>query len=111
MSSLVPASNVALTVEGLCKTYGKTVAVGPLSFSLTVGSTTGLLGGNGADNSNLRLRISHMSASFHRIISSLLSQVKSCPLFCKERAPRAARLEAQKSEGSEEIIAAVHHDR
>ena len=48
MSSLVPASNVALTVEGLCKTYGNTVAVGPLSFSLTVGSTTGLLGGNGA---------------------------------------------------------------
>jgi ABC-2 type transport system ATP-binding protein len=48
MSSLVPALNVILTVEGLCKTYGKTVAVGPLSFSLTVGSTTGLLGGNGA---------------------------------------------------------------
>jgi ABC-2 type transport system ATP-binding protein len=48
MFSLVPASNVALIVEGLCKTYGKTVAVGPLSFSLTVGSTTGLLGGNGA---------------------------------------------------------------
>src|ERR1700730_18958436 len=48
MLSLVPASNVALTVEGLCKTYGKTVAVGPLSFSLTVGSTTALLGGNGA---------------------------------------------------------------
>ena len=41
-------SNVPLTVEGLCKTYGKTVAVGPLSFSLTVRSTTGLLGGNGA---------------------------------------------------------------
>jgi ABC-2 type transport system ATP-binding protein len=48
MSTLVPASNVPLTVEGLRKTYGKTVAVGPLSFSLTVGSTTGLLGGNGA---------------------------------------------------------------
>ena len=48
MSSLLPASNVALTVDGLCKTYGKTVAVGPLSFSLTVGSTTALLGGNGA---------------------------------------------------------------
>jgi ABC-2 type transport system ATP-binding protein len=48
MPSLLPASNVALTVDGLCKTYGKTVAVGPLTFSLTVGSTTGLLGGNGA---------------------------------------------------------------
>ena len=48
MFSLVPASNVALIVKGICKTYGKTVAVGPLSFSLTVGSTTGLLGGNGA---------------------------------------------------------------
>jgi ABC-2 type transport system ATP-binding protein len=48
MSSLLPASNVVLTVEGLCKTYGKTVAVRPLSFSLVVGSTTGLLGGNGA---------------------------------------------------------------
>ena len=48
MSSLVPASNVALTVESLRKTYGKTVAVRPLSFSLAVGSTTGLLGGNGA---------------------------------------------------------------
>jgi ABC-2 type transport system ATP-binding protein len=48
MSSLAPASNLALTVENLCKLYGKTHAVGPLSFSLTVGSTTGLLGGNGA---------------------------------------------------------------
>jgi ATPase subunit of ABC transporter with duplicated ATPase domains len=48
MSSVVPASNVPLTVEDLCKTYGKTVAVGPLSFSLTLGSTTGMLGGNGA---------------------------------------------------------------
>jgi ABC-2 type transport system ATP-binding protein len=48
MLSLLPASDVALTVEGLCKTYGKTFAVGPLSFSLAVGSTTGLLGGNGA---------------------------------------------------------------
>jgi ABC-2 type transport system ATP-binding protein len=48
VSSLLPASNVVLIVEGLCKTYGRTVAVGPLSFSLTVGSTTGLLGGNGA---------------------------------------------------------------
>ena len=48
MFSLVPGSNVALIVEGLCKTYGKAIAVGPLSFSLTVGSTTGLLGGNGA---------------------------------------------------------------
>jgi ABC-2 type transport system ATP-binding protein len=28
--------------------YGKTVAVEPLSFSLTVGSTRGLLGGNSA---------------------------------------------------------------
>ncbi len=48
MSSFVPASNVALTVEGLCKTYGKAAVVGPLSFSLVGGSTTGLLGGNGA---------------------------------------------------------------
>jgi len=48
MSSLLPASNVALIVEGLCKTYGKTIAVRPLSFSLVAGSTTGLLGGNGA---------------------------------------------------------------
>ena len=48
MSSLVPASNVALIVEGLCKTYDKTIAVKQLSFSLVVGSTTGLLGGNGA---------------------------------------------------------------
>jgi ABC-2 type transport system ATP-binding protein len=48
MSSLLPASNVPLTVEGLCKTYGKTAVVAPLSFSLTVASTTGLLGGNGA---------------------------------------------------------------
>jgi CDP-diacylglycerol pyrophosphatase len=31
-------------VEGLCKTCGKTVAVGPLSLSLTVRSTAGLLG-------------------------------------------------------------------
>jgi hypothetical protein len=38
-------SNVPLTVEGLSKTSGKTVAVGPLSFSLTVRSTTGVLGG------------------------------------------------------------------
>jgi ABC-type branched-subunit amino acid transport system ATPase component len=48
MFSLVPGSNVALIVEGLCKTYGKAIAGGPLSFSLTVGSTTRLLGGNGA---------------------------------------------------------------
>ena len=48
MPRFLPAPNVALTVEGLCKTYGKTVAVGPLSFSLVAGSTTGLLGGNGA---------------------------------------------------------------
>jgi ABC-2 type transport system ATP-binding protein len=48
MSSLFPAPKVALAVAGLCKTYGKTHAVGPLSFSLTVGSTTGLLGANGA---------------------------------------------------------------
>jgi ABC-2 type transport system ATP-binding protein len=47
MSSFRPAKN-ALIVEGLCKTYGKTLAVGPLSFSLVAGSTTGLLGGNGA---------------------------------------------------------------
>jgi hypothetical protein len=43
MSSLLPASNVALTVEGICKSYGETVAAGPLSFSLTVDTTTGLL--------------------------------------------------------------------
>jgi ABC-2 type transport system ATP-binding protein len=48
MSSLVPATTVALTVEGLCKSYGKAFTVGPLSFSLATGSTTGLLGGNGA---------------------------------------------------------------
>jgi ABC-2 type transport system ATP-binding protein len=48
MSSLVPASTVALTVEDLCKSYGKAFTVGPLSFSLAPGSTTGLLGGNGA---------------------------------------------------------------
>ena len=47
---LAPSSlpNCALSVEGLQKIYGKTVAVGPLSFSLAAGSTTGLLGGNGA---------------------------------------------------------------
>ncbi|HUB64627.1 MAG TPA: ABC transporter ATP-binding protein [Methylocella sp.] len=39
---------IALTVEGLCKTYGKTVAVESLTFSLIAGSTAGLLGGNGA---------------------------------------------------------------
>src|ERR1700730_3338035 len=44
MSSLVPASTVALTVEDLCKSYGKAFTVGPLSFSLATGSTTGLLG-------------------------------------------------------------------
>ncbi len=38
MSSLVPASNVILTVEGLCKIYGKIVAVGPLSFQVHVDS-------------------------------------------------------------------------
>jgi ABC-2 type transport system ATP-binding protein len=48
MSRLLPASTVPLTVEGLCKTYGKTVVVAPLSFSLAAGSTTELLGGNGA---------------------------------------------------------------
>jgi ABC-2 type transport system ATP-binding protein len=48
MSSHLPASNVALIVEGLCKTYDKTIAVRSLSFSLVAGSTTGLLGGNGA---------------------------------------------------------------
>lgn len=47
---LAPSSlpKCALSVEGLQKIYGKTVAVGPLSFSLAAGSTTGLLGGNGA---------------------------------------------------------------
>jgi ABC-2 type transport system ATP-binding protein len=49
MSSLVPASTVALTVEDLCKSYGKAFTVGPLSFSIATGSTTtGLLGGDGA---------------------------------------------------------------
>ena len=48
MSSLVPASTVTLTVKSLCKSYGKAFTVGPLSFSLSTGSTTGLLGGNGA---------------------------------------------------------------
>jgi ABC-2 type transport system ATP-binding protein len=48
MSSFLPASNVALIVEDLCKTYDKTIAVRSLSFSLVAGSTTGLLGGNGA---------------------------------------------------------------
>ena len=48
MSSLVPAATVALTVEDLCKSYGKAFTVGPLSFSIATGSTTGLLGGNGA---------------------------------------------------------------
>lgn len=48
MSASIPMSKIALTVEGLSKTYGKTHAVGPLSFCLTAGSTTGLLGGNGA---------------------------------------------------------------
>ncbi|TPV99075.1 MAG: ABC transporter ATP-binding protein NatA [Beijerinckiaceae bacterium] len=48
MSSPLPASNVALTVKDICKSYGETVAAGPLSFSLTVDSTTGLLGSNGA---------------------------------------------------------------
>jgi hypothetical protein len=43
MSSLLPTSNVAFIVEGLRKIYGKTVTVGPLSFSLTVGSTRRLL--------------------------------------------------------------------
>jgi ABC-2 type transport system ATP-binding protein len=69
MSSLVPAPNVILTVEGLCKTYGKTVAVGPLSFSLTVGSTTGLLGGNGAGKTTtigmIMGLIEPMSGSIH----------------------------------------------
>jgi hypothetical protein len=43
MSSLLPTSNVALIVEDLCKTYNTTIAVRPLSFSLAVGSTTGLV--------------------------------------------------------------------
>jgi ABC-2 type transport system ATP-binding protein len=52
-----------------CKTYGKTVAVGPLSFSLTVGSTTGLLGGNGAGKTTtigmIMGLIEPMSGSIH----------------------------------------------
>jgi ABC-2 type transport system ATP-binding protein len=48
MSSLLPASSAALIVECLCKVYGRTYAAGPLSFSLSRGSTTGLLGSNGA---------------------------------------------------------------
>jgi ABC-2 type transport system ATP-binding protein len=71
MFSLVPASNVALIVEGLCKTYGKTVAVGPLSFSLTLGSTTGLLGGNGAGKTTtigmIMGLIEPMSGSIHAL--------------------------------------------
>jgi ABC-2 type transport system ATP-binding protein len=38
----------ALSVQGLCKTYGKRSVVGPLDFSLPPGSVTALLGGNGA---------------------------------------------------------------
>ncbi len=38
----------ALSVRGLCKTYGKRSVVGPLDFSLAPGSVTALLGGNGA---------------------------------------------------------------
>ncbi|MGJ0426256.1 ABC transporter ATP-binding protein [Methylocystis sp.] len=43
-SSLEPA----LSVQGLCKTYGNRSVVGPLDFSLPPGSVTALLGGNGA---------------------------------------------------------------
>jgi ABC-2 type transport system ATP-binding protein len=46
--NLSPGPNAALIVQDLCKTYGKTAVVGPLSFSLAVGSTTGLLEANGA---------------------------------------------------------------
>jgi ABC-2 type transport system ATP-binding protein len=40
--------NATLAVAGLSKSYGDTLAVGPLSFALGPGSVTGLLGGNGA---------------------------------------------------------------
>jgi ABC-2 type transport system ATP-binding protein len=41
-------AEIALAVENLCKSYGQTFAVGPLDFSLPMGSVAGLLGGNGA---------------------------------------------------------------
>jgi ABC-2 type transport system ATP-binding protein len=47
--SMSPSSREpALSVHGLCKTYGQRSVVGPLDFSLPPGSVTGLLGGNGA---------------------------------------------------------------
>jgi ABC-2 type transport system ATP-binding protein len=48
MPAHLPASNISLSVESLCKSYGTAFTVGPLSFSLARGSVTGLLGGNGA---------------------------------------------------------------
>ncbi|MEK8094366.1 ABC transporter ATP-binding protein [Methylocystis sp. IM3] len=41
-------SEPALSVHGLCKSYGQRSVVGPLDFSLPPGSVTALLGGNGA---------------------------------------------------------------
>ena len=35
MSTFLPASNVALIVEGLCKAYDKTVAIRSVSFSVS----------------------------------------------------------------------------
>jgi ABC-2 type transport system ATP-binding protein len=42
------ASGLAITLDGVSKSYGTTVAVRDLSFGIRAGSITALLGGNGA---------------------------------------------------------------
>jgi ABC-2 type transport system ATP-binding protein len=46
MPSSPPAA--ALSLRGLCKSYGGKLVVGPLDFELAKGAVTALLGGNGA---------------------------------------------------------------
>ena len=46
---MIPANSTAvLSVQGLCKTYGQTVAVNDVSFAVNRGEIVGLVGPNGA---------------------------------------------------------------
>ncbi|MGV3755826.1 MAG: ATP-binding cassette domain-containing protein, partial [Verrucomicrobiota bacterium] len=47
------SANALLTLDRLAAGYGRSVVVGEVSFSLSQGSFTGLLGSNGSGKSTL----------------------------------------------------------
>lgn len=76
----------ALTVEGLCKSFGKKQAVNDVSFSMKVGEVIGLLGPNGAGKTT----VFYMIVGFIRPNSGRIflnsREISSLPMYQRARA-------------------------